>query len=219
MDKKLKLMIAVFLGLSSITFASGIETPSYNEVFAQQLKCNKLYFSNSPWDKKLPILAKMKTNTYIVTSKPVVTELAQRVNHNEKERAFKVSAIQYSKFRCKNKVVELPSLEKEGTVESLIKIFETKTGTGSYQITGGEPGDIQGSSPELYSNFFFEVSGNSKTEGLYCVVLIEDFLNNPTAIDVNKLCEGKPASDREATKKTIEQTRKAWIAAGVGKKQ
>ncbi len=219
MNKIFKFILVSSSGFSLMSFAISNEAPSYNEVLTQQLKCNTQYFSNLPWDKKTPVFAKMQPSTYVVISKPTVTELPQKNSHKEKERAFKASAIRYSKFRCETSERLRPSSEKEGVVETLITISESKPGTGLFQITGGEPGDIQGSNPEVYSNFLYEGNGGDKWNGFFCVVLIEDFLNNPTAIDVNKLCEGKPASDREATKKTIEQTRKAWIAAGVGKKQ
>jgi hypothetical protein len=212
-----KLLSIVFVNLFSIPFAMGADVPTYNEVLAEQIKCNSKYFSSAIWDQKDPVFSKMQPSTFVVISKPIVSDLPQNNNQKLGERSFKVSAILYSKFRCETKERIRPSLEKEGVLETLVTISETKAGNGLFHITGGEPGLFKESNPDIYSNFLYEGNGGKEWDGFFCVVLIDDFFKKTDAINVETLCKGKPKKDREATKKTIEQTRKAWLAAGVGK--
>lgn len=212
------------MGLCNLSFADTKPAPSYNEVFAQQLKCNSSYFSNSPWDKKNPVLAKMDKSTIVLISKPIITELSQKIiksnnpdYNNTKDRSFKVSSTHFSTFVCgTNKPIEQNKIQGK-PVEALIVINETKSGSGSYRMAAGEPGDIPGSDPKLYSNFLYYAADDDNKGGMFCVVLIEDFLKNSSAINIEKLCQGKSAKDREATKNAIEQARKALAAAGVEK--
>jgi hypothetical protein len=213
MNNKLKSVVAIFFGFFSVSFATANEVPSYTDVLEQQFKCNSHYFSNVPWDKKLQLIERMDNSIVVVISKPVVTELPSKVYQNvhpdyknRKERSFKISSISYDFFTCGQKT-PLDSRKNNGIpVEAFIDISETKTGSGTFNISDGKPDD-EGS-------FLFNTSNNG---GMYCLVLLDDFLKNSNAINIDKLCKGKKAIDREITKKAIEQTRNAWLAAGVGK--
>ena len=224
MIKKLKIIGIVILSNLSVSFADSIEAPNYNEIFLQQLKCNTKYFSSPIWEKKSPLLAKMNSGTIAVISKPVVTELPQKVYENvhpdyknRKERNYKVNSTLYFNFTCGIK--DQPKLANlNGTsVETLIYILETKVNTGTFKIIGGEAGDYLGTDPKINTNFLYYADDNESEVGMYCVVLVDDFLKNPNAINVDKLCEGKSVKDREATKKYIEKVRQALKVSDVDK--
>lgn len=224
MTNKTKKILTVFLGLCSISFARAGEVPNYNEIFAQQLKCNNLYFSKSPWDKKLPLLAKMDTSTVVIISQPVITELSPKIEKNalpdyknRKHRDVKVNSTFFTKVTCNPKnQIDLKTI-KGSLVETIISITETKANTGMFNISGGEPADFLSTDSKINSDYLYYAGENENRSGFFCVVLIDDFLKNPNAINIEKLCQGKSAKDHEATKNAIEQTKKALVAADVGK--
>ena len=215
MIKKLKTMFSILAGICSISVAIAIEAPDYNEVFAQQLKCNTNYFTYKIWDKKLQLLENMDSHTVVIISKPIITELPKK-NYkdvhsdykNRKERSFKVTSTSFDFFKCDERKIFAPDKSKGTSVETFIDISETKTNSGTFNISEGKP-DQEGS-------FLYDSSDEG---GMYCVVLIDDFLKNPRAINVEKLCEGKSAKDLEATKKSIEQVRQALLTSGINKKK
>lgn len=204
MLSKLKISFSILIGICSTSLAIALEAPDYNEVFAQQLKCNKNYFTNKIWDKKLKLLEVMDSHTIVLISNAVITELPKKVYKNvhpdyknRKERSFKVTATSFGYFTCdERKIIEL-NQPKGITVETFIDISETKTGSGTFNISQGKP-DEEGS-------FLYDSSEDGG--GMFCVVLVNDFIKNPQAINVEKLCEGQSARNLEITKKSIEQVR------------
>jgi hypothetical protein len=207
MKKKLNLMLTILLGISPIIFIQATEVPSYNEIFAQQLKCNSRYFTNPQWEKKLQLLQRMDTSTYVVISNPTITELPPPVYQNVapeykgmKERRFKVKATKFSTFQCiTNKQTDISSL-KESSVETLIEIFETKAGTGKFHIALAEPAEVPGSDAKINSDFLTNPSEDDKKSGMICVVLIDDFLKNSNTVNVDNLCPGKLAKNKAESK-------------------
>ena len=222
MNKEFKLIVKTLMFVFFISLAKAGDVPSYNEILAQQLKCNSQYFSGSIWNKKLPILAKMNSSKIVIISKPTIMELPTRIyqnvkqeQKNAKEKNFKVNAISYSFFECGQKKPLLESMRGGAPVETLINISEDKAGSGIFQIIGGEPEDFASADPKINSDFLYYAGDNVSEFGMYCVVFIDNFLKNPNAINIDKLCAGKTAKDREETKKAIEQVRQVLKKAVV----
>lgn len=222
MNTKLKLGMFSLLSLLIISCVVGAETPSYNEIFAEQLKCSSSYFKSSKWNQKLPLLAKMESGTVVVISKPTVTALPPKVYKNMKpedkkvkDSHFKVNSTFYKMFDCDGRRDNYPNKETGSNVETLIAVFESKAGSGKFMIAGDEPADFPGTDPKIFSPYLYGSEGDESIVGMFCVVLAEDFVKNSNSIDLDKLCKGQPAKNREATKLKIEQARKELIAKGV----
>ena len=224
MDKKMinkfKIITVILLILLSTSFSNANEIPSYDEIFTHQLKCSSDYFSDKIWDKKLPLLAVMRKDTVVVISKPTIIELSSKKlkkihpgTYINKGRIFKVNAMSYSQFKCGSKNSQNFEVLKPESVETLVHILQPRANSTTFSIVGGESDDYEGTNPEINTDYLYYAGENLNASGMYCVVLVDDFIKNPNAINVDKLCEGKPAKDREATKKSIEQLRQALKAS------
>ena len=173
MKKKLNLMLTILLGITPM-FTEAVEVPSYNEIFAQQLKCNSRYFASSIWEKTPLLLQRMDTSTYVVISNPTITELPPAVYQNVapeykgmKERRYKVRATKFSTFQCiTNKQEDISSL-KESPVETLIEIFETKAGSGKFHISLAMPAEVPGSDAKIIQIFLLTHQKMTKKAGWF----------------------------------------------------
>jgi hypothetical protein len=220
MNIKLKKVTFTLITFFSMSFAKGAEIPNYSEILAQQIKCNPTYFKSSIWNKKLTLLENLNSNTMVVISKPTVMEVPAKVNQNAlpankrtKEKTFKVSSNFYNMLNCDSNHANNPTRASGSKVETFVSIIESKPGAGTYNIVGDEVADHPEADAKI--NFDFLYNGWSGDGGLYCVVLVEDFVKDASSIDLDKLCKGQSAKNREATKVKIEKIRKELIAKGV----
>jgi hypothetical protein len=211
--EKIKLVgLLCVLGFSS--FCSAFEVPHYQEVFKQQLKCDRQSFLKTfPWDKK-PGLGFGGTDYIAVISKPTITEVSPSAFWKKitlPQRTFRVDFIGYAGFSCGERKPLSASQAKGEAKRIYFTLDESAKGSKTLGLYGADHEEYPQENEDLFDapHFLF---GNS---GLHCAIIINDLLANPNRINVDQLCEGYSPEDKKATKRAISLAIGAWKEAGI----
>ena len=183
----------------------------YREFMNAQFSCDARKLEALGLDPKREY--RLAPRAWSVISDLKIEERAPIESRPEPHRAFRVSFRGLGYFECGQTAKGLES--PQGELITQLPIVRPAWERPQFTDVSGDdkPPFREGWSNYDNNEISTDMPAEPGTRGWTCLADQNDVLRDPSVIDLDKLCEGRSAKEREFTKKEIERAIKIWKTA------